>query len=232
MKPEELVELANEVATDEGIEIPEEPVTTEPIAEGGEAPEVEAVVAEPVVETETKPETKTEVPSFDWTGFTPDKSQIAPAPEPNEDGIIDFEATKRHFIDSAKAELRAEEAFTSELNRQLGEAETILPQMKTNPKIAALVRNEAMVATQEGRPLDLVGAAKTIADEFGVVRAEATQNANVSITEAENAVIGGGSSQVGPTTSKEKELEARVNNGDESAIEEILDMWTADGVIS
>lgn len=240
MNEDELGQLAEAVAEESGVELPEEnknteePVVTEPVAEGAEAPaDTEEDVAEDAPEPKEteKVEPEVEAPTFDWDAFKPDVTNIPPMPTPDENGTVDLEAFERRTIEAAKAELRAENAFNQELTRQVSQAEEILPQMKTNPRVAELVKNQAMVAAQEGKPLDIVGAAKVIADEFNVVRAEAATNANVSVEIQDNAVVGGGTNAPSQADADRRAIEQRVNSGDENAILEVLDDWSKSGVI-
>lgn len=224
----EVSELLGLIEEDGGAEIPEEPVNPDPVPEGGEAPESTETPETPETPTEEDPD----APAFDWSQFVPDQSAVPPAPTPDENGQVDFEELSKHLVEKAKAEIRSEERLRTELDRQFTEAEKVLPQIKKNPRLAAMVRDSAIVAAEQGAPLDIIGAAKVLAEEFGLERSQAQADARVVITEEERAAVGGGQSTAPDArATKIKQLEQRVNLGDRDAIEEVVDMWLEEGVI-
>lgn len=230
------MDLADLVVSEAGIEIPEtnestETGVSEPVVEGPNAQAQEPDTTTQTTEQTQKEETKIEIPAFDWGAFLPDTTKVAAEPTPDEEGRIDPDQYKRHIIDSAKAELRAEQAFGEQITAQLSEAENILPEMKTNPALAGLVQSSAAAAALEGKPIDLIGAARTLSDILSAREAAGNANATVSIETQSAASIGGGSTTTAPDMTRGKALEARINAGDNDAVVELLDIWMQEGVV-
>ncbi len=236
--------LAALVANEANVEVPE-PSTQQTQTPAPQVPEVEPTtptVQEP--ETPTEPEVvatpepsqiQTEPkPEIDWTKFMTKPETVVP-PTPDENGNVDRDEWSAYLVakakEEAKAELRAEDAIRTSVNRGLDQAEQILPEMKTNPKIAALVRDSAYARLIDGQDPDFTEAAKTIKELMGGVRAEATNNANVSVQTQQVAAVENGSSTqpTGPDTGRD--LADRINNNDQDAFVELIDEWQKQGVL-
>lgn len=181
-------------------------------------------------EQNTNTETQTP-PPIDWTQFVPSlQTEVAP-PKEDENGNVDRDDLVRYAVERAKLEMRSESAQLQSLNKSLDQAETVLPEMKSNPKIAELVRNNAFANLQQGHAPDFVSAAQAIKEIMGSVKAEATTNATTHITTQQNAAIGGGSSTRPSEPNKGQQIADRINNNDPDAFVELLDIWQKEGIV-
>lgn len=214
----ELASLIDEGA-EEAVGESQEEVSTEAVAEGAEAPE-----------TKTE-ETKIieEAPLFSWDQYLP--KQEAKEITPDEDGKVDINELKQSVIAEAKEAIRSEERLKQELDRQFSEAEKILPAMKTSPRIAELVRNDAFMKSGKDKPVDFVASAKAIAEEFNSVATSAQQSERVVITEEDRATVRSGGVAQDQESVDKRALEKRINDGDRDAIEEVVDKWLQEGIL-
>lgn len=241
---EDEVGLANLVAADAGVEIPaQEPAETTPEPQAQVQTEVEtqpevptaepeAPSTEPGTETPEPSQTEPETPAFDWNQFLPEPLAPAPAPQPDENGQVPMDQFERHLIDKAKAELRGEEALRNGVLNQVTTAEEILPEMKTNPQVALLVRNQALAAAMSGEQPDIIRAAQAVKDIMGEARVQATNNAQASITIQKNAALeSGASTRPAQGDNRGAEIADRINAGDDDAVVELLDIWSEQGVV-
>lgn len=236
--------LADLVATDVGAtpaETPEQTQTEAP-AQAEETKTVEAPQAQTTEQqttegvtaeeapTEPLQEQKQTDPAIDWTQFIPSPSAVE-EPQPDENGQIDGQAYARYVIDQAKNELRQESEIRANVVKGVEQAEAVLPAMKTNPKIAALVQSQAIADTVKGGKPNFVSAAQTIKELLGEERAAATNNAQVSITTQKAAAVENGSSTRVSEPNRGRELADRINSNDQDAFVELIDEWTKQGVI-
>jgi len=236
--------LANLVADQANVEVPQ------PATQQTQTPEPTVPEAEPTAPVPTEPVTPTEPaavvtpepsqpqtqkPAIDWTQFVPSASAEVTPPTPDEDGNVDRQEWSDYLIakakQEAKAEIRSEEAQKTSINRLLDAAEAILPEMKTNPKVAELVRNSAYANLVQGQAPDFEGAAKTIKELMGGVRAEATTNATVSFETQQASALENGASTQPSAPNTGQALADRINNNDQDAFVELIDEWTKQGVI-
>lgn len=217
--------------------------------EQGQAPTSEQ--GQPAPETTTtetsepsKTETETQVDVDNWEESLPPRPQgyDGPAPEvdPETGQITNMTAAEyaTYMRESTKAELRSELYDQMIETRSLEVAEKVLPEMKTNPAIASLVRNARMAAALDGNQLTSVEAAKQVRDALGLAperlaqaKAEGVQSAKTSIEVQKNASLETSSSQTQTDTSKADNLVKRINRGDDEAFLELLNDWTEEGKI-
>lgn len=232
----------------------DEPVQTEPVAEGADSPEeVEGTDTQDKTKIETNEpskgteeadaegtETKTET-EIDW------KSTLPPAPQPyagkvpeiNEDGEITnmtHEEYQQYSKEIIKAELRLEGYGEYVENVALDAAEKILPEIKTNPLIRTLVQNIRVASVINGDPIDSYEAAKQVREALGIApeklseaKAEGVANTKASITIQKNAALETGSGQTAPEKDKVNDLQKRISRGDDDAFAELLDIWDETG---
>lgn len=242
---EDEIGLADLVAAEGNVETPQTPTqqtqTPEP-----KAPEAEPVApvtpaepvvpdpAAPVTPEPSQPQTQTPEP-IDWMQFVPSTSVEVTPPTPDENGNVDRQEWSDYLVakakQEAKTELRAEDAQRASINRGLDQAETILPEMKTNPKIAELVRNSAYANLVQGQAPDFTSAAQTIKELMGGVKAEATNNANVHIETQKIASVENGSSTTPASPDHGRDLADRINNNDQDAFVELIDEWQKQGIL-
>lgn len=234
--------LAALVADGAGVEAPQTTPTEQTQTPAPEVPkeepaaqtptEVTPPAETPAPETQAPSQTETKVPDpIDWTAFVPTLKTDVQPPTPDENGNVDREEWSQYLIDKAKAEIRSEEAQRASINRGLDQAETILPEMKTNPKVAELVRNAAYANLVQGQAPNFIGAAQTIKDLMGGIKAEATNNANVSITTQKVAAVETGAATMPEAENKGRALADRINSNDQDAFVELMDEWQKQGVV-
>lgn len=245
---EDEVGLANLVATEAGVAVPETPApaeqtqTPEPQVPETNTPEPpvetpanEETPPEPVINEESQEPSKTETETtpepIDWTQFLPQNTQPVEPPTPDEDGNIDPEAYKRYVIEEAKSELRAEGAARETVLQGVTAAEEVLPEMKTNPKVAQLVRDQVIAQAVNGGQADFVSAANTIKEIIGITKTEAANNVRTGIEIQKNAALETGSAAKASDASQGQKIADRINSGDEDAFVELIDLWQEQGVI-
>jgi hypothetical protein len=211
---------AKEEATQDFSREPTEPVPETPAAEPSQ--------------TETKKEAEPEV---DWKATLPPPPpafDIAP-PQVNEEGQItnmNAEEYQQYIVEKAKAEMRQEAYASAVENRALDEAEKILPEIKTDPKVRAMIQNIRTASIISGQQVDSFEAAKQVKELLSGYKALGANNAKTQITITKNSAIETqGSSQKKAAPSKDKNLEKRLKAGDDSAFEELFGTWQEEGKI-
>jgi len=227
----------------------EETTTTETTEEAtSEATPVEGQANTESTETETQTHSQTEESTIAEVDNWQDKLPPAPLPYSGpvpefdpETGVItnmDPAQYAQYMREVTKAELRAEDYTARVESTALDVAETILPEMKTNPAIRTMVENTRVASIINGQQMTSVDAAKQVRDALGIApeklsaaRQEGAQNAKVSITTQQNAALESGSAQV-QTVDPTDDLVKRINRGDDEAFAELLDNWTESGKIA
>lgn len=221
--------------------------TTDNVETQEEAAPVEGQADTQAETTETKEPLQTEKPTEavidNW------KASLPPPPAPYQ-GIVpqvDQETGQitnmspveyaTYMRESTKAEIK-QEAYTSYVeNHALSVAETILPEIKTNPAVRMMVENARVASILTGNHIDTVQAAKQVREALGIApqqiaqaQAAATKNAKASITIQKNAALETGSTQV-QTEDNSKEIMQRIKRGDDDAFAELLGSWEEQGKI-
>lgn len=234
--------LADLVSAEAGVELPQEtaqtqtpapqePQTQDP-APAPSTTESETPSEPAATDTPAPSQTETQIPKpIDWTQFVPTMKTMVEPPAEDENGQVSRDDLVRYAVEQAKVEMRSEAAQIQSLNKNLDQAEALLPEMKSNPKIAELVRNNAFATLQQGQAPDFVSAARAIKEIMGGVKAEATTNATTHITTQQNAAVGTGSSTRPSETNKSQQLADRINSNDQDAFVELLDLWQKDGIV-
>lgn len=200
------------------------PATTEPETTD------EATEPEP---SQTNTETNTEV-ADDWkkTLPPPPPEFTLEPPQPNEEGQIDPVEYTNYVKEAAKAEMRTENYNRMVIDRSFEEAEKVLPQMKTSPIIAGLVKNAYLANVYSGQDVDVVQIARDLKQELAGFKAEGVQSAKTSITKQKNATVESkGSTQKKAAPSKSDNLDKRLRANDTSAFEELMDSWLEGGKV-
>ncbi len=252
----ETIEIEQDHSTDVGQTNEEgeepEPVDTEPVAEGADAKGLEGTEEKQpeTKDSETKTETKTE-PLKTETKVEPDWKATLPPPPPEYQGkkpeideetgqiknmtLEEYQAYNRELV---KTELRQEAYQDFVEHRSLDAAEQLLPELKSNPSVRAMVENARIASVLMGKPIDSYEAAKQVRDALGIapakiaeVKAAAERNAKASITVQKNAALETGSSKASPDTDKIVDLQKRVQRGDDEAFAELLDLWDDVGAL-
>lgn len=196
-------------------------------------------------ETENKEADKADaVQEVDWqAGLPPAPPEYqGKIPEVDADGNI-VNMTPQEYIEYQQQYplylLRKENYNNTVESAAISAAEQILPEMKTNPAIAQLVRDMRVASVISGTQINSYEAAKTVRDALGIspeklqaAKAEGAQNAKVQIKTVKNAALETSSSQVKSDNSKDVKLDKRLRSGhDDAAFESLLDSWSEQGLI-
>jgi hypothetical protein len=241
---EDEVGLANLVAAEAGVDVPEtpqEPQTQTPEPEAPQTPETpeqpqapEPQTPEPVAQAENQEPSKTETETpepIDWQQFIPKAETEVQMPQPREDGTLDPQEYENYILAKAEARLEAKNAIQTAMQRSLEKAEEILPEMKTDPKIAALVQKTATAQAVTSGQVDFIAAANELKEVLGLTKTQAENNVRTSVEIQKNAALETGSATKASEPSKGQVIADRINAGDEDAFIELIDMWQEEGVL-
>lgn len=228
-----------------------------PVAEGAKAPEVQESSSEPQTktatetqETETKTvpsqeetksgeqssETTAEKPEVDWKSLLPQApgDYQGKSPEVDENGNVtnmNAQEYEDYLISKAEHRLAHRSYLNTVENRALEEVEKILPEIKENPTIRAMIENYRVAEVVSGRDGDIVEAAKSIRSLLGEAKAQGAQNSKVHIETQQVAAVETGNSRAKSDNSKGESIAKRINAGDDEAFIELLDIWQDAGVV-
>lgn len=205
--------------------------------------ETDSQESEPSQETQEEQSSETEA-EVDW------KAQLPPPPpeyngprpeiDPETGQLTNMTAEEfaRYNVEIAKAEMRRESYTANVENAALDAAEKVLPEIKTNPAVRALVENARLASVLNGQQIDSYEAAKQVRDALQLgpaamqkAREQGAANAKASITIQKNAALETGSTQKAPEGDKVGDLQKRIRRGDDEAFVELLGMWEDNGVI-
>ena len=157
-----------------------------------------------------------------------------PKPEFDEDGQL-TNMTGEEFINytvqAASHQAQITNWNNTVMNRALDEAEKILPEIKTNPKVREMVQNQVVANTMNGKGYTAVDAAREIKSLLGDATSQGAQNERTSITIQKNAAIETPSNQRKSTPSKADALAKRLKSGDPSAHFDLMELWIEEGKV-
>lgn len=178
----------------------------------------------------TNTETNTEA-EIDWTTTLPPapaEIELTP-PKPDENGQIDPLEYTNYVKELAKHEMRLESYNTMVTTKAFDEVERILPEVKTNPGLATIIRNSFLANND---PVEMVNVAKELKGLFSGKQAEAaataTKNAKTSIEIQKNSTVETkGATQKKTDTTSTSNLDKRLARNDTSAFEELMNDWQA-----
>jgi hypothetical protein len=184
--------------------------------------------------SQTNTENNAEV-NDDWKNALP----TAPAaltlepPKPDEFGQIDPLEYTTYVTERAKAEMRQEQYSQLVITRSFEEAEKVLPELKTNPQVQALVRDTFYAQIANGDPTVVVEIARNIKSLLNGSKAQGAQNTKTHIEVQKNAAVEtkGATQKKATTPVKDKNLDKRLQKGDTSAFEELMNGWMSDGKV-
>jgi hypothetical protein len=196
--------------------------------------------------TETETETETpaaeQVPEWEATLPPPPPEYTGPHPEvdPDTGQITNMSPPEyaQYIRETAKAEIRQEGYIQTVENRALDAAEQLLPEIKTNPAVRAMVENARVASILSGKQINSYEAAKQVQaalgispDKIAAAKAEAANNAKTSITIQKNAQVETGASQTKTESTKSDKLTRRLKAGDDSAFDDLFTQWQDEGKV-
>lgn len=191
--------------------------------------------------TESEPsqtETNTDADVSDWKAKLPPPPVPIPVKQPEYDAegnIVnmtpqDYEA---YLIGKAQNQLSQQMYSNFIENAAFDNAEKILPEMKTNPKIREMVMAMRIIGGDGG---DTVAAAQAVKDALGIssekltaAKAQGAQSAKSSITIQKNAALETNGASTKKETSKSSDLVKRAQRGDEDALATLIGDWDEAG---
>lgn len=220
--------------------VPEKQPEATPQPQGQPEQQPEQKQEEPAEPSKTENQTEAE---FDWKQTLPPPPRPYEGPTPQideETGQVTnmtAEEYATYLRESTKAELRVEGYKNYVENAALDAAEKILPEIKTNPSIRALVENIRVASVINGQQIDSYEAAKQVREALGIstqrlqdAKTEGANNAKVSIEVQKNAALETNSSQTGdPEADRIDQLQKRIKRGDDEAFVDLLNIWEEDG---
>lgn len=186
-------------------------------------------------ETETTTETETKTEEVDW------RAELPPPPAPyqgiepeiDDNGQLTNMTAKeyaQYIEEKTTAKWRAEMHTQHTENRALDEAEKILPELKTNPRVRQMVQNIRLASVVDGKNIDAYEAAKQVKELLGEYKAAGAQNAKVSITTQKNSAIETqGATQKPVAPSRADKLDRRLKSGDDAAFAELFSIMDEEG---
>lgn len=181
-------------------------------------------------QTETDTNSQTTEPRVDWSKFLPPVQEL-PKPQADENGQVDSGELMDYMANEVVNRIRQENQIVTQVNEGLSKAEEILPEMKTDPNIARLVRDATFASVAEGQQPDFVKTAEAFKEVLGSARAAANTNAQVGFTTQQNAQVATGASNTKEEVSNGAKLADRINANDQDAFVELLDVWQQQGVV-
>lgn len=205
----------------------QEPIS-EPVNEGGEAPETEAdqAQAEPVEESEEplQPEEEPQEeyqPPVDYSQFR-DTNRELPL---NEDGTVDPVA----FRQQLKQEIRDEMRFERSEERNWMALEKKYPQLKGDREVREILLNQRIANAVQGKETNLTKIADKLYGRIGAAKSEGRAQANVSTRIQKAASLETATANTG--SDKSDQVYDRIISGDKGAANDLLSQWLADGKI-
>lgn len=204
---------------------PQEPIS-EPVNEGGEAPETEAdqAQAEPAEESEepSQPEEdESEYEAPDYSQFR-DTNKELPL---NEDGTVDPLA----FRQQLKQEIREEMRFERAEERRWTSLEKKYPQLKGDREVREILLNQRIANAVQGKETDLAKIADKLYGRIGQAKSEGRAQANTSTRIQKAASLETATANTG--SDKSDKVYDRIISGDKGAANDLLSQWLADGKI-
>lgn len=211
---------------------PTEPIS-EPVNEGGEAPETEAdeAQAESAEETSEEPEKEpAEAPSEEATEDfqSVDYSQFRNTDQElplNEDGTVD----PIRFRSQLKQELREEMRFERQEERAWTAVEKKHPQLRDDKEVREILLNQRIANAIQGKETNLTKLADRLYGRINTAKSEGRAQANISTKVQKAASLETATSNTGNDNSEK--VYDRIISGDKAAAADLLASWLEQGKI-
>lgn len=218
----------NDTQVPENQDVPQEATQEQPVVEE-QAPSQETAPtqeAETPQEQPVAPQEEPEVPDASDYNSADYLNNQPQAVQPDEDGYIDPNAFRQSVIQEVEQKLQFEKAEA----KAWGAIETKYPEIANDPELKELVNAQRIADVAQGGAGNLGKIADKVVGKLKAYQQQGKAQAQVSETVQKSAGLQTASANK-VETNKDSDLIERMSRGDETAQEQLISDWLAQGKI-